>query len=214
MLNRTFHSKNIKQYWIWQFWPGSVITVPVYNIVAKEHMCSPYHKHNLSGLYSTTCNWTNLPASFYYRRFHWLSIRLTHGKCWCNEEYPTYEYFIRLLTRNLPLHSGRKRILIGWIDIKDTHICPLGSSWSWSYGSWIYNYLRNQCISPQTLKVRITIRWCVLDTTLCNKVCQWLAADRWFSPGTPVYSTNKTVRRDIKEILLNVALNTITLSLT
>ena len=24
-------------------------------------------------------------------------------------------------------------------------------SWSWSYGSWIYNYLCNQCISPLTL---------------------------------------------------------------
>jgi len=23
-----------------------------------------------------------------------------------------------------------------------------GSSWSWSYGSWIYNYVCNQCISP------------------------------------------------------------------
>jgi len=21
-------------------------------------------------------------------------------------------------------------------------------SWSWSYGSWIYNYLCNQCLSP------------------------------------------------------------------
>jgi len=24
----------------------------------------------------------------------------------------------------------------------------LGPSWSWSYGSWIYNYLCNQCLSP------------------------------------------------------------------
>jgi len=23
-----------------------------------------------------------------------------------------------------------------------------GPSWSWSYGTWIYNYLCNQCISP------------------------------------------------------------------
>ena len=26
----------------------------------------------------------------------------------------------------------------------------------------------------------------VLDTTLCDKVCQWLATGRWFSLGTPV----------------------------
>jgi len=25
-----------------------------------------------------------------------------------------------------------------------------GPSWSWSYGSWIYNYLFNQCLSPLT----------------------------------------------------------------
>ena len=41
------------------------------------------------------------------------------------------------------------------------------------------------------------------------KVCQWLAAGRWFSPGTPVTSTNKTDRHDITEILLKMACNTI-----
>jgi hypothetical protein len=35
---------------------------------------------------------------------------------------------------------------------------------------------------------------CVLNTTLCEKVCQWLATGRWFSSGTPVSSTNKTDR--------------------
>jgi hypothetical protein len=49
----------------------------------------------------------------------------------------------------------------------------------------------------------------VLDTTLCDKVCQWLATGRWFSPGTLFSSTNKTDRHDITEIVLKVALNTI-----
>jgi hypothetical protein len=49
----------------------------------------------------------------------------------------------------------------------------------------------------------------VLDTTLCDKVCQWLAAGRWFSLGTQVSPTNKTDRHDITEILLKGALNTI-----
>jgi hypothetical protein len=35
------------------------------------------------------------------------------------------------------------------------------------------------------------------------------ATGRWFSPGTPISSTNKTDRQDITEILLKVALNTI-----
>ena len=48
-----------------------------------------------------------------------------------------------------------------------------------------------------------------IDTTLCDKVCQWLATGQWFSPGTPFSSTNKTDRHDIAEILLKVALNTI-----
>ena len=54
----------------------------------------------------------------------------------------------------------------------------------------------------------------VLDTTLCDKVCQWLATDRWFFPGTLASSTNKTNRHDITEILLKMALNTITHTLT
>jgi hypothetical protein len=37
-------------------------------------------------------------------------------------------------------------------------------------------------------------------------------AGRWFSPGTPVSSTNKTDRYDIAEILLKVKLNTLTLT--
>ena len=82
-----------------------------------------------------------------------------------------------------------------------------GPSWSWSYGSWIYNYLCNQCLSPLMLWVRISIG--VRCTTLCDKVCQWVATGRWFSPGSPVSSTNKTDRHDITEILLKVALNTI-----
>jgi hypothetical protein len=52
----------------------------------------------------------------------------------------------------------------------------------------------------------------VLNTTLCDKVCQWIATGPWFSPGTPVSSTNKTNCHDITEILLKVVLNTITLT--
>jgi len=37
-------------------------------------------------------------------------------------------------------------------------------------------------------------------------------AGRWFSPGNPVSSTNKADCHDIAEILLKVALNTITLN--
>jgi len=81
----------------------------------------------------------------------------------------------------------------------------------WSYGSWSNDYLCNQCLSLLKLWVRTPFRRGVLDTTLCGKVCQWLATGRLFSPGTPVSSTNKTQRHDIAEIWLKVALNTINL---
>ena len=42
----------------------------------------------------------------------------------------------------------------------------------------------------------------VLDKTLCDSVCLWLAAGRWFSPGTRVSSTNKADRHDITEIIV------------
>ena len=77
-------------------------------------------------------------------------------------------------------------------------------SWPWSYGRWIYNYLCNQCLSPLMLWVRISIR--ARCTTLCDKVCQWLATGRWFSSGLLVYSTYKTDRHNITEILLKVAI--------
>ena len=83
-----------------------------------------------------------------------------------------------------------------------------GLSWLWSYGSWIYNYICNQCLSPLTLWVQILFRRSILDPTLCDKVCQWLVAGRWFSLDTLVSSTNKTDCYNITEILLKVALNT------
>jgi len=58
---------------------------------------------------------------------------------------------------------------------------------SWSYGSWIYNYLCNWCLSPLWVRLQLRAR----STTLCEKVCQWLAAGRWFS------STNKTYCHDM-----------------
>jgi hypothetical protein len=77
-----------------------------------------------------------------------------------------------------------------------------------SYDSWMYNYLCNQCLSPLILRVLLPLRRYVLGTTLCDKVCQWLVAGRWFSPCTPVFSSNKIDCHDITEILLQVALNT------
>ena len=60
-----------------------------------------------------------------------------------------------------------------------------------SYGSWIYNYLCNQCLSPLRLWVRIPFMpsWQdVLDTTLCDK--SFVSNFRqWISSRTPVSAT-------------------------
>ena len=69
--------------------------------------------------------------------------------------------------------------------------------------SMIPGAVRDQCISPLYCELEPCSRRCVLDTTLCVKVCQWI------SPGSQVSSTNKTDRHDITEILLKVVLNTI-----
>ena len=53
----------------------------------------------------------------------------------------------------------------------------------------------------------------VLFSWLCDEVCQWFATGRWFSSGTLISSTNKTDCHNITEIMLKVALNTITLTL-
>ena len=71
----------------------------------------------------------------------------------------------------------------------------MGPSWSWSYGSWIYCYLINQCLSPLTLWVRTpfmqmctryNIMWQSLSVT-CNRSVV-------FSGYSGFYSTNKTWR--------------------
>jgi hypothetical protein len=73
-----------------------------------------------------------------------------------------------------------------------------------------FHFIYKYTVSPLTLRVWIPLMRSLLDTTLCDQVCQLLATGRWFSPSSPVSSINKTDRHDITEILLKVALNTIT----
>ena len=119
-----------------------------------------------------------------------------------------------MIYKKVILHVNNATITLQHMIYKKVilHIYEPRPSWSWSYGSWIYNYPCNQCLSPQTLWVRIPIRRGVLDTTLCDKVCQSLVAGRWFSLCTPVSFTNKTDSYDIAEILLKVALSIITIT--
>ena len=50
----------------------------------------------------------------------------------------------------------------------------VGPSWSWSYTSWMYNYLCNQCLSSLTLWVRIPLNRSVLSNWIpqpWDRVC-------------------------------------------
>jgi len=50
-------------------------------------------------------------------------------------------------------------------------------SWSWSYGSWIYNYLCNRCLSPLSCELESRSWTDVLDTTCDHdhhgRYCYW-----------------------------------------
>ena len=118
-------------------------------------------------------------------------------------------------TRPIPIIAGCSQVTTR-VNSHHYHMMPIttGCNQVTTYGSLIYNYLCNLCLSPLTLWVRIPFRRGVLDTTLCDKVCQWLAASPWFSVDTPVTSTNKTDRHNMTEILLKVALNNLTLTAT
>ena len=63
---------------------------------------------------------------------------------------------------------GRDRMVVGF-----TTICAIST----------YNH--------QSCDFEFRSWWSVIDTTLCDKVCQWLVTGCWFYPGTPISSTNK-----------------------
>jgi hypothetical protein len=98
--------------------------------------------------------------------------------------------FMNLVWYTLLVHQGRRGRDLMVVEFTIT--CAISAYHHWS-----------------CKRVRIPLMRGVLDTTLCDEICQWLVTGRWFSPSTPVSSTNKTDRHDIAEILLKEALNTI-----
>ena len=82
------------------------------------------------------CWWNNL---FFEHKF------LHHkGKIYIWKVIPTFLY-IKKSTKNHEIKFHDNSVSITRIK--------MGLSWPWSYGSWIYNYLFNQCLSPLKLWV-------------------------------------------------------------
>jgi hypothetical protein len=52
-----------------------------------------------------------------------------------------------------------------------------GSSWSWSYGNWIYNYLCNQCLSPHDVVISNPVQ------ARCTSLSMTCDRSAWFLPG-------------------------------
>jgi hypothetical protein len=65
---------------------------------------------------------------------------------------------------------------------------------------FLIRHRAQKCKLYQMIVRILLIQRGVLDTTLCDKVCQRVLAGLRFYPGTPVSSTNKT-DHDITEIL-------------
>jgi hypothetical protein len=85
----------------------------------------------------------------------------------------------------------------------NVYYCSYGPSWSWSCGSWIYNYLCNQCFTTNVVdSTRAEMYWIHSLSVTYDKSVVF--------PGHTISSTNKTDRPDINEILLKVVLNTTT----
>ena len=86
-----------------------------------------------------------------------------NGNIWLVDSLPIH-VFNRIL-----YYKNTCRILIlyaSFLFIGDSLISK-GPSWQWSYGSWIYNYLCNKCLSPLMLWVQISIR---ARCATCDKV--------------------------------------------
>ena len=163
----------------------------------------PYSKLNFQGKMFFTQSWCNitLNCQIYIYDDGLILIRLSTTSPSSSEYYTKWVEDLKKPNSSHLSKHFRKDINTLW-----------RSSWPWSYGSWIYNYLCNRCLCHYSCEFEPRSWRVVIDTTLCDKVCQWLTTGRWFSPGISVSTTNKTDCHDITEILLKVALNTITIT--
>jgi hypothetical protein len=117
-------------------------------------------------------------------------------------------YFYNQLFRLLLGHVSTPYVCILKRTIDDT----LQANYNWILKLFFFIFIFYLVLLNDMISSVFRVRRCVLNTTLCDEICQWLAAGLWISPGTPVSSTNEMGRYDIAEMLLKVGLNTITLT--
>jgi hypothetical protein len=120
----------------------------------------------------------------------------------CNLYIHHYRFFLFRTTGDIYLLynfiSNAKQY---WFSTWLLHNIIMHTCWC-HHDHMVVGFICNQCLSPLTLWVRIPLRRGVLDTTLCDKVCQWLATGQRFSPGPPVSSTLYPVLLSVRQLCL------------
>jgi len=142
----------------------------------------------------------------------------------CHEWYNKYgcdffqqiELLVACKTALVHIHVLAIAILTGWYIwplARDPLLCFLRRA---RVAQWVrqLDYLiTHTSLSPKRLGFASGFvnykKGCTRPAAASDKVYQLLAHGRWFSPGTSASSTTKNGRHDTAEILLKVALNTI-----
>ena len=137
------------------------------------------------------CNWFNNNRLVWCLNKTSVKCPLLHLVCFKSSTF-TLHVVLLPLSIVIRCHRGHDRMVLGFstnyaITAYHHYCCEL------EFNSWRY----------------------ILDTQLhvCAKVCEWLTAGRWFSPGTLVSSTYENDHYNIVRTVLKVALNTMTLTL-
>jgi hypothetical protein len=146
----------------------------------------------------------NLLFSPFDFMFHWLLF--FQSELW----FYFTGFQLYLCTYFVPNYLQRQSLtvyLISWCkhfwdtsELKSTRM-----KWIKSNGplhiSWLYHFAIPN-VSTITLLLLL-----LLLLLLCDKVCQWLATGRWFSPYTSVSSTNKTKKYFIQINMKRLGIN-------
>ena len=191
-----------------------VLTVYYYLPVLKYWACSQHvYKSHLRE--PTNVSFVNIYLLYTGSDYIHYSLNGENKTALYRQWFVIYRYPLRQVWSYIITKRKMNRILLNWkvkYMIWNFIFCFLSRKQNW------WNYLQCSSHMFQSILIKKNDSGSVLDTTfrLCDKVCQWLATRQWFSPdtsGTSIFSTNKTNRHDITDLLLKVALNIITLNL-